>query len=115
MQCYYCFLTINIIIIIIIYIYIIATIIDVAVPGDTRILDREQEKILKYQDLKREIKKNWNLRKVTIVPVVIGALGTITINFRKHLDAVHCNLSISNLQKTALLGSARILRMVLDI
>ena len=92
-----------------------ATIIDVAVPGDTRILDREQEKILKYQDLKREIKKNWNLRKVTIVPVVIGALGTITINFRKHLDAVHCNLSISNLQKTALLGSARILRMVLDI
>ncbi|XP_063691257.1 uncharacterized protein LOC134823653 [Bolinopsis microptera] len=92
-----------------------ATIIDVAVPGDTRILDREQEKILKYQDLKREIKENWNLRKVTIVPVVIGALGTITINFRKHLDAVHCNLSISNLQKTALLGSARILRMVLDI
>ena len=36
-------------------------------------------------------------------------------NLRKHLDSVDCNLSISNIQKTALLGSARILRMVLDI
>jgi hypothetical protein len=92
-----------------------ATIIDVAVPGDVRILDREQDKILAYQDLKREIKKNWHLRKVTIVPIVIGALGSVTSNFRKYLDAVHCGLSISNVQKTALLGSARILRMVLDI
>ena len=92
-----------------------ATIIDVAVPGDVRILDREQDKILAYQDLKREIKKNWHLRKVSIVPIVIGALGSVTSNFRKHLDTVHCGLSISNVQKTALLGSARILRMVLDI
>ena len=33
-----------------------ATIIDTAVPGDTRIVDKEQDKILKYQDLKRELK-----------------------------------------------------------
>ena len=92
-----------------------ATIIDVAVPGDTRIVDREQDKILAYQDLKREIKKVWNLRKVSVVPVVIGALGAVTTNFRKHLDSLHCNLSISNIQKTALLGSARILRMVLEV
>ena len=31
----------------------------------------------KYLDLTRELKKQWNL-KVTIIPIVIGALGTVT-------------------------------------
>ena len=92
-----------------------AVIVDIAVPGDTRIKTREQDKILKYQDLKREIKKLWNLKPVKVVPIVVGALGAVTPNLRKHLDSVDCNLSISNIQKTAVLGSARILRMVLDI
>ena len=92
-----------------------AVIIDIAVPGDVRITEKEQEKILKYQDLKREIKTVWQLRKVSVVPIVIGALGTITPNFRRYLDSVSCKLRVSNLQKTALLGSAHILRKVLEI
>ena len=92
-----------------------ATIIDVAVPGDTRIVTKEQDKILVYQDLRREIKKNWDLRMVVIVPIMIGALGAVTSNFAKYLDSIHCSLSVSKLQKTALLGSARILRMVMEI
>ena len=48
-----------------------AIIIDIAVPGDVRITDKEQDKILKYQDLKREIKMVWQLRKVSVVPIVI--------------------------------------------
>ena len=92
-----------------------ATIIDIAVPGDTRIKTKEEDKILTYQDLKREIKKLWNLRSVKVVPIVVGALGAVTPDFQKHLDEVDCDLSISQIQKTTLLGSARILRMVLDI
>ena len=38
---------------------------------------KECEKKDKYLDLARELKKLWNL-KVTIVPIVIGAFGTIT-------------------------------------
>ena len=37
----------------------------------------ENEKKDKYLDLARELKKLWNM-KVMIVPIVIGALGTIT-------------------------------------
>ena len=92
-----------------------ATIIDISVPGDTRIKDTEHEKILKYQDLKREIKSLWNLRTVNVVPIIVGALGAVTPNLRQHLDDVDCNLSISNIQKSALLGSARILRKALDM
>jgi hypothetical protein len=73
-----------------------AIIIDIAVQGNTRIIDRGQDKILAYQDLKREIKKNWKLRKVSMVPVVIRAFGAVTPNFRKYLDSTHCNLKISN-------------------
>ncbi len=31
----------------------------------------------KYLDLARELKKLWNM-KVTIIPIVIGAFGTVT-------------------------------------
>ena len=39
----------------------------------------------KYHDLARELKKLWNM-KVTIVPIVIGALGTITKGLLKGLE-----------------------------
>ena len=38
---------------------------------------KECEKRGKYLDLARELKKLWNM-KVTIIPFVIGAFGTVT-------------------------------------
>ena len=49
-------------------------IIDFAIPGDDRVKDKELEKLQKYQLLKHEIEKVWRIRKVIVVPVVIGAL-----------------------------------------
>ena len=46
--------------------------IDVAIPGDNRINQKEVEKITKYQDLKVEVERLWE-NKATVVPVVIGA------------------------------------------
>ena len=51
-------------------------VIDITCPFDTRVLEKEQEKMQKYQELKREIRKIWSCRKVIVVPIVIGALGT---------------------------------------
>ena len=56
-------------------------IIDVAIPGDNRIGEKETEKIEKYQALKREIKNLWSMRKVEVIPVVVGALGCVSIKF----------------------------------
>ena len=47
-------------------------IIDFAVPGDSRIEEKEKEKIEKYQDLKRKLWKIWNVR-VKIIPLVLGS------------------------------------------
>ena len=52
-------------------------IVDFAVPADHRIKLKECEKREKYFDLARELKKLWNM-KVTIIPIVIGAFGTVT-------------------------------------
>ena len=35
----------------------------------------------KYQDLKKEIRRLWKWRNVEIVPVVIGALGSVSAEF----------------------------------
>ena len=55
----------------------ICKIVDFAVPADHRIKLKECEKKDKYIDLARELKKVWNM-KVRIVPIVIGAFGTVT-------------------------------------
>ena len=50
--------------------------------------------------------------KVTIVPIVIGALGTITKGLLKGLEEVGGR--VETIQMTALLSTARILRRVLE-
>ena len=54
----------------------IRKIVDFAVPADCRINLKECEKKDKYLNLASELKKLWNM-KVTIVPIVIGAFGTV--------------------------------------
>ena len=63
----------------------ICKIVDFAVPADYRINLKECEKKDKYLDLARELKKLWNM-KVTIVPTVVGAFGTITKRLLKGLE-----------------------------
>ena len=52
-------------------------IVDFAVPADHRIKLKECEKKDKYLDPARELKKLWNMQS-TIIPIVIGAFGTVT-------------------------------------
>ena len=90
-------------------------IIDIAVPGDNRVHEKEIEKIEKYQDLKREIIRIWKLKKAQVVPVVIGALGSVSKKLDKWMEEIGIHIGIGTLQKTALLGTARILRKVMEM
>ena len=83
--------------------------IDVAIPGDSRIDQKDVEKITKYQDLKVEVERLWE-KKATVVPVVIGALEAIPRDLVKHLKTLGLDkISPSQLQKAVLLGTAHIL------
>ena len=91
----------------------ICKIVDFAVPVNHRINLKESEKKDKYLDLARELKKLWNM-KVTIVPIVIGALGIITKGLLKGLEDLELGGRVETIQMTALLRTARILRRVLE-
>ena len=91
----------------------ICNIVDFAVPADHRINLKESEKKDKYLDLARELKKLWNM-KVTIVPTVIGALGTLTKELLKGLEDLEVGGRVETIQTTALLRTVRILRRVLE-
>ena len=88
---------------------------DVAIPGDDRVKGKELEKLEKYQLLKDEIAKVWRVRKVIVVPVVIGALGAVSVNFKEYMKRIGVNVRLEVIQKTALLGTAKILRKVLSL
>jgi hypothetical protein len=114
---------VNFIVIIIIIIIIIVVvlkkekeckIIDIAVPGDCRIGIKETEKVEKYEELKREIRKIWAMKKVEVIPIVVGALGAVSNKLDKWIEKLGIHIRTELLQKTALLGTARILRRNLE-
>ena len=74
---------------------------------------RECEKKNKYFDLARELKKLCNM-KVTIVPIVIGVLDTISKRLLKGQENLEVGGRVENIQMTALLRMARILTPVLE-
>ena len=85
---------------------------EVAISGDRNVIKNEAEKILKYKDLTIEIQRMWNV-ETKVIPVMIGATGTISKTVRKYVSNVPGNHVVKELQKTAILGTAHILRKVL--
>ena len=65
-----------------------------------------------YKDLTIEIQRMWRV-KTRAIPVIIGASGTISKSFRKFISNIPGNHEVKELHKTAILGTAHILRKVL--
>jgi len=57
-------------------------------------------------------KRIWNV-KSKVIPVIVGATGTISKLFRKYVSNIPGNHEVKELQKTAILGTTHILRKVL--
>jgi hypothetical protein len=54
----------------------------------------------------------WNV-KTRVIPVIIGATGTISKSFRKYVSNIPGNHELREIHKTAILGTAHIFRKVL--
>jgi hypothetical protein len=76
------------------------------------VIRKEAEKILKYKDLTTEIQRMWN-EKTKVIPAIIGTTGTISKSFRKYVSNIPGKHEVKELQKTAILVTAHILRKVL--
>ncbi len=87
--------------------------IDVAIQVDHNVVEKENDKLIKYKSLGSDISRSWNTR-TQIVPVVIGALGCIKKGFHRYLDQIPGKPSAFEAQKIVLCGTAHILRKVLS-
>jgi len=57
----------------------------------------------------------WNCSKVKVIPVIIGALGTISKTHHNWLDQICAGINFQILQKACLLVTAQVMRYALSI
>ena len=72
---------------------------------------KSSKKIDQYQSLKIELEQLWKV-KLMVIPVVVGALGAITDRLPGWLAQIPGTISEVELQNSALLGTAQLLRHV---
>ena len=75
---------------------------DFAIPADHRVKLKEGEKRDKYLDLARELNKLWN-RKVTVIPIAMGALEEIPKGLVKGLEDLEIRGHGDTIQTIALI------------
>jgi len=88
------------------------TLIDITVQADQNIIRTEEEAVQKYQDLAFEI---WihGASKVTIIAIVIGAIGSTSKRAKAWYDKLGVPEFIGSVKLSAILGTAHLLRKVL--
>ena len=62
-------------------------IVDIAVAGDKRIVEKENEKVKKFQELKQKIPRMWNTRTVREIKIVVGSFASVTKNLENWLES----------------------------
>ena len=67
-----------------------------------------------YLGLERELKKLWNM-KITMIQIVIGALGTVSKGLEKRFEDMEIIEKFKLIQTITLLNSARILSRYIDV
>ena len=85
---------------------------NLAVQANQSKVERKQ-KMDKYLDFARELKKLWNM-KMMIISIVIAALGTVMKGLIQGLEGLEMIGRMDTIPTIALLRSARILRRVLE-
>ena len=83
------------------------------VSADQRVKLKENQKKDKYPNLARELKKLWNMQE-TIIPIVIGTLGTVTKGLRQGPEDIEITGRVETIQTTAVLRPARVQRRDLE-
>ena len=73
---------------------------ELAVPVDHRVKLKENIKKDMYLDLARKLKKLWNM-KVTVMPIIIGALGTVTKGLVQRLKDLEIRERVETIQTIA--------------
>ena len=89
-------------------------IIEVGVPNDNNLVAYEREKEIKYQRLKNEIRRMWDMNDIIVIPIVVGTLDVIKRSLMDHLKKLPVVINTLELSKMVVKKSISILRLVLS-
>ena len=89
-------------------------IIDVACPVDNNLILKRNEKLDNYSELRLEIARMWD-KETLIVPIIIGALGSIPNDLECNLNKLGISYNVGILQESVLLRTANIVKKLLSI
>ena len=81
---------------------------------DHHVKEKEVEKIDKYMDLAAEIRRQFRVKTV-IVPIVLGALGTVPAKLSKSLEKLEVDDVIGSLHTAVLMSTTAVFRKVLNL
>lgn len=89
-------------------------IVEFAAPLDENLLKKEKEKHEKYADLRNSLRTTYPDYDITMVVLVVGAMGAISENFITNLRKIpackNAEHLLNQMQKAVILGSLRLLR-----
>ncbi|KAL0820165.1 hypothetical protein ABMA28_006098 [Loxostege sticticalis] len=92
-----------------------AHLIDIAIPNTHNLQTTIAENLSKYIDLKDEVKRLWNLHKVSIVPIVLSTTGVIPKQLHQSLETIKLpKYTYLEMQKAVILNTCRIVRKFLQ-
>ena len=89
-------------------------IVDFVIPMDYHVEEKEEEKTDKYMDLAAEVRRQFR-EKTVILPIVLGALRTVSAKLSEMLKKLNIEDIIGSLQTVVLISSTTILRRVLNL
>tara|TARA_B100000470_G_scaffold201498_1_gene173786 strand:- start:53 stop:535 length:483 start_codon:yes stop_codon:yes gene_type:complete len=89
------------------------TMVDFSVPFDANVVSKENEKTRKYEKLATEVSREHRVTTI-IIPIVVGALGTVSRNLAGGLTRLGIGDVVGGLQMSAVIGTTAILRKVLS-
>ena len=84
---------------------------DITFLSDSKLKEKEYEKLEKYQARKEELGRMWGI-KASVVPLVIRALVAVTPKLGEWLQQIPGTKSKISVQKSAILGAAEILSRI---
>jgi hypothetical protein len=89
------------------------TMVDFSVPFDKNVVTKETEKTRKYERLATEVTREHTVTTI-IIPIVVGAMGTVSRNLAGWLKRLGIDDVLGGLQMSAVIGTSAILRKVLS-
>lgn len=89
--------------------------IEVSVPNNNNIQEKEREKIEKYISLRDEIKHLWKQDSVEIIPIIISSTGVVPKSLKRNCQHLGLpNPIITEIQKATIINTCNIVRSFLN-